>query len=231
MVADCQLSDACYERLRVADRLGAVWRQLKFQGFRCAALPADMQFDSLRLRAFGHGDVAHKQAEDALAVSLSRGGRRPQLGEVAGELEDLSLLFGRHGPHCLSFEGCQLGFEILQALHGIVPTLLEGGSDETICGIDGLIAALGEIDLVAGTFDPHAPLRADLVIALFQAGECGECQFDRHRCDGANQPFGNRPIERTCWDGDAGLRSQRLAVPPDALVYRVDATVAGIAHT
>ena len=55
---------------------------------------------------------------------------------------------------------------------------------------------LGEIGLVAGTFDPHAPLRADL-IPLFRAGECGECQFDRHRCDGANQPFGNRPIERT----------------------------------
>jgi hypothetical protein len=46
-VADCQLSDARYERLRVADRLGAVWRQLKFQGFRCAALPADVRFDSL----------------------------------------------------------------------------------------------------------------------------------------------------------------------------------------
>jgi hypothetical protein len=102
-----------------------------------------MQFDSLRLRAPGHGDVAHQQAKDALAVSLSRGGRCPQLGEVAGELQDLSLLLGRHRAHGLSFEGCQLGFEVLQALHGIVPPLLKGGRDETIGGIDGLIAALG----------------------------------------------------------------------------------------
>ena len=50
MVVDRQLSDARYEGLRITDRLGAVWRQLKFQRFRGAALPADMQSDSLGLR-------------------------------------------------------------------------------------------------------------------------------------------------------------------------------------
>ena len=53
----------------------------------------------------------------------------------------------------------------------------------TIGKIDGLIAALAEIDVVAGWFELHAPLRADLVIALLQAGECGECKFDRRWCD------------------------------------------------
>ena len=130
----------------------------------------------------------------------SRGGRCPQLGEVAGELEDLSLLLGRDGAHGLSLEGCQLGFEFLQALHGIVPALLERGGDEAIGGIDRLIAPLGEVGLVAGPFDPHAPLRADLVIALFQAGECRECKLDRHRRDGADQPLGNRLVERAGWD-------------------------------
>jgi hypothetical protein len=42
MMVDRQLSDARDEGLRVADRLGAVWRQLQFQGFYCSALPTDV---------------------------------------------------------------------------------------------------------------------------------------------------------------------------------------------
>ena len=38
-----------------------------------------MQFDGLRRGTPGHGDVAHKQAKDALTVSLRGGGRGPQL--------------------------------------------------------------------------------------------------------------------------------------------------------
>ena len=133
---------------------------------------------------------------------------------LAGELQDPTLLLGRHGPHGLSFEGCQLGFELLQALHGIVPVLLEGGCDEAIGRIDGLIAALGEIDLVAGSLDPHAPLRADLVIALFEAGECGERKFDRHWRYGAHQPFGNRLVRPLRHRQTKGAATDMPDLPP-----------------
>ena len=104
-------------------------------------------------------------------------------GKFSASSTDLPLLFGCYGSHGLALEVGQLRLEVVQALHGIVPALLECRRDQTIARIDCFIASLCEIGLVAGAFDPHAPLRADLVIPLFQVGECRESQFDRHRRD------------------------------------------------
>lgn len=60
-----------------------------------------------------YGDVAYEQAQYPLAISR-RGGRcGPKSGQIAGELENLPLLLGRHRPHGLSLEHSQLGFELL----------------------------------------------------------------------------------------------------------------------
>ena len=68
--------------------------------------------------------------------------------------------------------------------------------DEAIGRIDRFVATLREVGVVARPLDPHPPLRADLAIPLLQAGERCECELDRHRRDGADQPLGDRLVER-----------------------------------
>ena len=63
-----------------------------------------------------------------------------------------------HGEQGLSFEGCQLSLEFLQALHGVVPALFEGRRDEAIGGIDGFVSAFREVHVVTRSLDPHSPL-------------------------------------------------------------------------
>jgi hypothetical protein len=41
---------------------------------------------------------------------------------------------------------------------------------QPVAGIDRLVTPFGEIDVIASPLDPHPPLRADLALALFQAG-------------------------------------------------------------
>ena len=125
MVVDCQLSDARDEGLGITDRLGPVRRQPEFQGFRCAALPADVQSDDLRLRSLRHGDVAHQQAQDPLAVPRRRGRRAQSRGKFCRRAARICRFCSAVTARMvLSFEGRQLGFEFLQALHGVVPALL-----------------------------------------------------------------------------------------------------------
>jgi len=42
----------------------------------------------------------------------------------------------------------------------IVPALLERAGNQSISGVDRLITPLGQIDIVAGTFDSPPPLYA-----------------------------------------------------------------------
>lgn len=130
MVVDGKLSDARDKGVGIADCLGAVGRQLEFQRFDGTTLPADVQSNNLPFWPLRHGDVAYKQTQYPLAVSRRCGRCSPKFWQVAGKLEDLPLLLGGHGAQGLSFEGCQLSLEFLQALHGVVPALFEGRRDE-----------------------------------------------------------------------------------------------------
>ena len=107
----------------------------------------------------------------------------------------LLLLFGGDRPHGLAFEGGQFGFEIVQALHGVVPTRFECRCDQSVAGIDRLVTPFGEFGVIARALDPHPPLGADAAIPFFQIGQRREREFDRHRRDGADQPFADGLIE------------------------------------
>jgi hypothetical protein len=106
----------------------------------------------------------------------------------------------------------------------------EGRRDEAIGGIDRFVSAVSQVHVVARPFDPHPPLRANLAIPLLEAGECCECEVNRRRRDGADQPPGDRLVEWRGRDAQAGARRQGFAVFPDALIDRIDATVSGIAY-
>jgi hypothetical protein len=105
-------------------------------------------------------------------------------------------LLGGDGAHRLVFKGRKLGFELMQALQGVVPTCFERRGDQPVCWIDSFVATLRKLGLIARPLDPHAPLRADLAIPLFQVRQRFERELDRHRRDGADQAIGDGLIER-----------------------------------
>ena len=116
--------------------------------------------------------------------------------EVLGQREDLSLLLGGDGAHRLLFKGRKLGFELMQALQGVVPTGFERRGDQPVCRIDRFVATLRKLGLIARPLDPHPPLRADLAIPLLQVRQRFERELDRHRRDGADQAIRDGLIER-----------------------------------
>src|SRR5271165_4442362 len=77
MMVDRQLSKASDECFRVAYGVGPVLRHLDPQGLGLAALPADLQSDEFLLWTLDHGDVAHEQTQNALAIARHGGRRRP----------------------------------------------------------------------------------------------------------------------------------------------------------
>src|SRR6516225_696188 len=103
-----------------------------YDHFRCAALPSDLQLQQLWLRPLDDSDVLDQQAEHTLAITCFGGRSGPQSWEVAGQLQDLSLLFGADGAQRLTLEVGELRLEVEHALCRIIPALLEGAGD--CCG-------------------------------------------------------------------------------------------------
>src|SRR6516225_3826681 len=142
-----------------------------YDHFRCAALPSDLQLQQLWLRPLDDSDVLDQQAEHTLAITCFGGRSGPQSWEVAGQLQDLSLLFGADGAQRLTLEVGELRLEVEHALCRIIPALLEGAGDQPVVGIDHLVAPFRQISLIASALDPPPPLRANGVIALFETGQ------------------------------------------------------------
>src|SRR6516164_2174479 len=197
--------------------------------FRCSALPADLQVQQLWLRSLDDGNIADQQTEDAFAIA-SRGCRRlPQSRKVLSELQNQLFLFSCDTAHGLAFEMRQLGLQFKHPLHRVVPAFLERTGDEAVAGVSLLIAALCQVGFVAGTLDPSVPLRRDYSVTFLQVSQRCEREFDRQRRDSSQQTFTNRVIKRLCRQAHA-VWLQCLAMPPVALVDRVQAAIALIAH-
>ena len=129
----------------------------------------------------------------------------------------------------LTLEGCQFTLEVAQAPHRGLPTLLKGGSDQTVVGIDSLVATFRQIGLITGSFDPSAPLLGDGLLALLERGERRQGKLDRRRSHRADQTVRDRLVQRRGRDAQAGMAVQGLLVSPGALVDRIDASVAAVA--
>ena len=110
--------------------------------------------------------------------------------------ENLPLLLGGDGAHGLLFEGREPGFEIMQALHGVVPAGFERRRDQSVAGIDRLVSPFRQIGVIASALDPHPPLCANFAIPLFQARQRRERELDRHRRDRADQALSDSLVER-----------------------------------
>jgi hypothetical protein len=95
---------------------------------------------------FGSGPFVTVMSRTSSIRLRSRGAvvdAAQSLGRSPASWRNLSLLLGRHRPRDLPLEGSQLCFELLQALHGIVPALFKCRCYQTITRINRFITSFG----------------------------------------------------------------------------------------
>ena len=73
-------------------------------------------------------------------------------------MQDLLFLIGSDRAQRLALEAGELGFQLCDPLQRFVPAAFEGGGDQPVRRIDGLVAAFGEIGFVTRPFDTPAPV-------------------------------------------------------------------------
>ena len=123
-----------------------------------------------------------------------------------------ALLLGGDGLQLLVLEGRQFGLHGAQPLDRCLPALLKRGGDQAVGGVDGLIAPLGKVDLVAGSLDPPLPLGGDRLIARLQRGQRVQGEVDRRRRHRDGQPGRDPVVQGGGGERQAGARRQRLPV-------------------
>src|ERR1700676_2317834 len=99
------------------------------------------------------GDVGEQQAGNAFALPRRGGGVVPDRGQVGDQLTDAGALgVGELAGGLLAclFVGV-LG--VVEVAQGCVPVGFEAVGDEPVGGVDGQVAAPGEVGVVAGAFD------------------------------------------------------------------------------
>lgn len=186
---------------------------------QAGGLPAAEPDVHADLVVLDEGDVVEEQAGHALAFALGRVRVGPQGGEVSGERADTRLVFiverdlgGRAGAFVVVLR-------VLEGAEGVVPVRFEAVGDEPVVGVDGEVAAAGELGSVAGPFDVGTAQRVGFIGAGFELGLDGQGDLERERGDGVQQEPGDGGIDAGAGDG--------LAAAPTALDRFADALVVG----
>ena len=89
----------------------------------------------------------------------------------------------------------------LQLAEGVVPVGFEAVGDEPVVGVDGEVAAAGQVGVVAGAFDVAAAQRVGFVGAGFEFGLHGEGDLEGERGDGVEQQLADGGVDAGAGDG------------------------------
>ena len=118
----------------------------------------------------GDGDVGEQQPGDALAFSHRGGGVVPDAGQVGDQLGD-PVLLGRGESSGVLLAGLVVGgLRVVERAEGGVPVGFEGAGDEPVGGVDGQVAAAGQVGVVAGALDVGGAQRVGVGGALPEFG-------------------------------------------------------------
>ncbi len=157
---------------------GGVWRIAQAgsgggegEGVVLAAGQADVGGDGVA--GAGHGDVGEQQPGDALAFPGWGGGVVPDAGQVGDQLADPGLLFLGELPGLLFAGFVVSGLGVVEGAQGGVPVGFEGVGDEPVGGVDGEVAAAGEVGVVAGALDVGGAQRVGFGGAVLEFGGDG----------------------------------------------------------
>ena len=148
---------------------------------------ADVRGDLLA--CLDQGDVVDEEADHAFAFPLRGVGIRPEGGEIGCQGTDSGLLFAGEGGGRGGAGVVVVVTGGLQCAQRVVPVGFEAVGDEPVVGVDGEVAAAGEVRVVAGAFDLVAAQRVSFGGAGFDLGPDGEGDLDRERGKGVAAPL------------------------------------------
>ena len=150
-----------------------------------AAGHADVRGDGVAVP--GHGDVGEQQPGDALAFAGGVAGSFQIAGRSVTSWPIRACCASVSCPACCSAglvvgvlcvgEGAQRG----------VPVGFEGVGDEPVGGVDGEVAAAGQVGVVAGALDVRGAQRVGLGGAVLEFGGDGEGGLDGQRGEGVDE--------------------------------------------
>ena len=188
--------------------LGCGRRDWHGQGVVLSAGQADVRGDGVP--GPGDGDVGEQQPGDALALAGRGGGVVPDRGQVGDQLLDPGFLGVGELPGVV-LAGVVVGvLGLAECAERGVPVGFEGVGDEPVGGVDGEVAAAGQVGVVAGALDVRGAQGVGLVRPVLQLGADGEGGLDGQRGEGVDEqlPDPVRPVRRRGRPGRSGGRAR-----------------------
>src|SRR6266567_4159028 len=148
--------------------------------------------------------VEQQQPGDALAFAHRGGGVGPDAGQVCDEPGDLVLLGGGERAGVLLAGFVVGGLGVVERAEGGVPAGFECAGDEPVGGVDGEVAAAGQVGVVAGALDVGGAQRVGLGGALLELGGDLEGGFDGQRGEGVDEQLADALVEGVPGNQGAG---------------------------
>ena len=171
------------------------------EGAVLAAGQADVRGDGVA--GPGRGDVGEQQPGDALAFAHRGGGVVPDAGQVGDQLGDPVFLGWGEGAGVLVAGFVVGGLGVAQGAQGGVPVGFEGAGDEPVGGVDGQVAAAGQVGVVAGALDVGGAQRVGFGGSLPELGGDLQGGFDGQRGEGADEQLADVLVQGAAGDDGA----------------------------
>ena len=138
-----------------------------------------------------------------LRSRMRGGGVVPDGGQVGDELGDPVLLGVGELPGVLLAGLVVGGLGVAQGAQRGVPVGFEGVGDEPVGGVDGEVAAAGQVGVVAGALDVGGAQRVGLGGAVLEFGGDLEGGLDGQRGEGGDEQLADVLVEGVAGDGGA----------------------------
>ena len=197
---------SAHERDRVLIRahrgLALAWQGQVDLG-ECAAFPAQGEMGRGLVALDLDDHLLDQRANQLLPVARCGGDRRPDRREVRTERTDTAALLAREHARALILATCEFCLRRLERIEALLPCTLETTRDESVVGIDGAIAALGETCRIARPLDAEPPvLERGLAIHLQLLGS-SQRRCDRRRLECCNEGACHSVVDLHATDGEA----------------------------
>src|SRR5271166_1483135 len=141
------------------------------------------------------GDVLYQQTKHTFTVLRTRRSCLPQARKVFSQSHHLLFVPKNILSLLLKPVVGELGFELPDMLKGIVPALLQRRSNQPICRVNLLVAALRQLRFVLGALDFEAPLPIDRSLTSLKFFIRSHRYFDLRRFESLKNPFGYRFVD------------------------------------
>jgi hypothetical protein len=156
--------------------------------------------------------VGEQQPGDALAFSCRGGGVVPDAGQVGGQLLYPGLLGAGELPGVF-LAGSVAGFlGLAEGAEGGVPVGFEGVGDEPVGGVDGQVAAAGQVSVILGAFRVGGAQRVRFGGPVLKLGGHLQGGFDGERGEGVDEQLPDGLVQVLAGDRSAGRASVLDAV-------------------